>query len=246
MPQLPKPSDTIKSLNRSNSQVKYMLQFRKKKKTKTKRKKARQQTKKEKKTLSIDDTHSSPHGGREAAVTVELEHGSQVGAQEMDAVPHQLLGSLPQGNRSHSDNLPSGDGGGSGGGRRGERRRHISYRWRGLRITAVKHNMALFRWYYITYREGRTSQRRNKVYISQKRDNVYVYIYIFLRSSLLLSSSTRRRFYPQRSPGQAVVTGVVPSPPRYVPSSLTRIGFSIPTAHRFSSNVANPRSRASR
>ena len=116
MPQLPKPSDTIKSLNRSNSQVKYMLQFRKKKKTKTKRKKARQQTKKEKKTLSIDDTHSSPHGGREAAVTVELEHGSQVGAQEMDAVPHQLLGSLPQGNRSHSDNLPSGDGGGSGGG----------------------------------------------------------------------------------------------------------------------------------
>ena len=27
-----------------------------------------------------------------------------------------------------------------------------------------------------------------------------------------------RSFYPQRSSGQAVVTGVVPSPPRYVPS----------------------------
>ena len=36
----------------------------------------------------------------------------------------------------------------------------------------------------------------------------------FFKSSLLLSSSTRRRFYPQRSSGQAVVTGVVPSPPR--------------------------------
>ena len=42
--------------------------------------------------------------------------------------------------------------------------------------------------------------------------------FFFFLSSLLLSSSTRRRFYPQRSSGQAVVTGVVPSPPRYVPS----------------------------
>ena len=39
-------------------------------------------------------------------------------------------------------------------------------------------------------------------------------------------------FYPQRSSGQAVVTGVVPSP-RYVPSFLSRTGFSIPTAGRF-------------
>ena len=39
----------------------------------------------------------------------------------------------------------------------------------------------------------------------------------FSLSSFLLSSSTRTRFYPQRSSGQAVVTGVVPSPPRYVP-----------------------------
>ena len=37
-------------------------------------------------------------------------------------------------------------------------------------------------------------------------------------SSLLLSSSTRRRFYRQRSSGQVVVIGVVPSPPRHMPS----------------------------
>ena len=52
----------------------------------------------------------------------------------------------------------------------------------------------------------------------------YPFIYLLLRSisffssSLQLSSSTRRRFYPRRPHGQAVVTGVVPSPPRYVPS----------------------------
>ena len=33
--------------------------------------------------------------------------------------------------------------------------------------------------------------------------------------------------------GQAVVTGVVPSPPRFLPSVLSRIGFSNPTARRF-------------
>ena len=38
--------------------------------------------------------------------------------------------------------------------------------------------------------------------------------YYFL--NLFLSSSTRGRFYALRSSGQAVVTGVVPSP-RYVP-----------------------------
>ena len=32
-----------------------------------------------------------------------------------------------------------------------------------------------------------------------------------------------RRLYPQRSSGQAVVTGVVRSPPQYVPSFLSRI-----------------------
>ena len=39
-----------------------------------------------------------------------------------------------------------------------------------------------------------------------------------------------------------MVTGVVP-PPRYAPSFLSRIGFSIPTARRFSSKVANSLSR---
>ena len=71
--------------------------------------------------------------------------------------------------------------------------------------------------------------------------------YVAWQYFFLLSSSTRRRFYPQRPPGQqAVVTGVVPSPPQYVPSILSRVGFSIPTARRFSSNVANSRSRAFR
>ena len=40
----------------------------------------------------------------------------------------------------------------------------------------------------------------------------------FLSSSLLLSSLTITRFYPQRGSGQAVVTGLYPSPPRYAPS----------------------------
>ena len=73
----------------------------------------------------------------------------------------------------------------------------------------------------------------------------FFFFSFFFRPSLLLSSSTRRRFYPQRSSGQIVVKGVVPSL-RYVPSFLSRIGFSIPTARRFSSNVANSRSRAFR
>ena len=60
---------------------------------------------------------------------------------------------------------------------------------------------------------------------------------------LLLSSSTRRRFYPQRSSGQAVVTGVVSCLPPGTCLHLSRIGFSIPTSRRFSSNVANSLSR---
>ena len=43
-----------------------------------------------------------------------------------------------------------------------------------------------------------------------------------------------------------MVTGVVPSSPRCVPYFLSRIGFSIPAARRFPSNVANSRSRAFR
>ena len=64
-----------------------------------------------------------------------------------------------------------------------------------------------------------------------------LYYYYFFSSSLSLSSSTRR-FYSQRSSGQkpwSQVSGVVPSP-RCVPSFFSRIGFSIPTARRFSSN----------
>ena len=62
--------------------------------------------------------------------------------------------------------------------------------------------------------------KKTKVY-PDERSSVHslgFFTYFFL-SSLLLSSSTRRRFYPQRSSGQAVVTGVVPSP-RYVPSNF--------------------------
>ena len=62
----------------------------------------------------------------------------------------------------------------------------------------------------------------------------------YIYTSLLLSSLTRRRLYPQRSSGQAVVTGVT------CLQFLSRIGSSIPTARRFSSNVANSRSRAFR
>ena len=42
--------------------------------------------------------------------------------------------------------------------------------------------------------------------------------FFFSFKSLSLSSSTRKRLYPQRSSGQAVATGVVPFPPRDVPS----------------------------
>ena len=55
---------------------------------------------------------------------------------------------------------------------------------------------------------------------------VRFYTYI---SSPLLFGSTRRIFYPKRSSGQVVVTGVSPSPPRCVASFWSRIGFSIPT-----------------
>ena len=41
-------------------------------------------------------------------------------------------------------------------------------------------------------------------------------------------------YYPQRPPGQAVVTGVFPCPARCMPSFLSRRGFSIPTFQLFS------------
>ena len=48
----------------------------------------------------------------------------------------------------------------------------------------------------------------------------YTRYFSFLLSSLVLRSSTRRRFCPQRSSGQPLVTGVVPFPPWYVPSNF--------------------------
>ena len=68
------------------------------------------------------------------------------------------------------------------------------------------------------------------------------YVYFFPTSSLPGSKIKRSSggFYPQRC-GQAVVTDVVRSPRRYVPSFSSRIRFSISTARRFSSNVANSR-----
>ena len=50
--------------------------------------------------------------------------------------------------------------------------------------------------------------------------NLYFYHHFYFPGQLVY-----RRFYPQQFSGQAVVTGVVPSPPRYVPSLLSRIVF---------------------
>ena len=49
--------------------------------------------------------------------------------------------------------------------------------------------------------------------------DTYIFIFIFLIIPYfhLLSSLPRRRFYPRRPSGQAVVTGVYHSPSRYVP-----------------------------
>ena len=68
---------------------------------------------------------------------------------------------------------------------------------------------------------------------------VFVLFCFFITFTFQLNSYIAyRRFYPQRSSGQAVVTGVVPSPPRYVPSFLSRIRFSIPTARTTGRNTA--------
>ena len=63
-----------------------------------------------------------------------------------------------------------------------------------------------------------TSVRLNIHFFFEKKSlhaSSQLFIY-FLSSSLLLSSLTRKRCYPQRSSEQAAVTGVVLSPPRYV------------------------------
>ena len=67
----------------------------------------------------------------------------------------------------------------------------------------------------------------------EKRNHVYSLYY-----------HTHFIYFP--ASGQAVVTGVVPSSPRFCLQFLLRIGFSNLTARRFSSSVANSRSRAFR
>ena len=58
---------------------------------------------------------------------------------------------------------------------------------------------------------------------------------------LQLNAYLVKKFYPKRPSGQGIFTGVFPSPPRCMPSLLSRTGFSIPTllpaayARRFSS-----------
>ena len=90
------------------------------------------------------------------------------------------------------------------------------------------------------------SEREKKGKDNQWDRNYIPGIYIYTRSFFYLLNHfffpaqlvrTKLDVYPQRSSGQSVVAGVVPSPPRYVPSFLSRIGFSIPTARRFSSDV---------
>ena len=59
-------------------------------------------------------------------------------------------------------------------------------------------------------------------------------VFFFNHHILLLSNSTRERRYPQLPSGQAVVTGVFPSPPPwYGPSFSSRIGYSTPTFQLF-------------
>ena len=79
-------------------------------------------------------------------------------------------------------------------------------------------------------------------------DDALFFSFFSFFSSLLLSSSTRssRRFYPRRPSGQAVVTGVISSSPRYVPSIFIARRVQLSTARRLSPNVANSRSRAFR
>ena len=81
----------------------------------------------------------------------------------------------------------------------------------------------------------------------------YFFVYYFRKHHFLLSSSSRRRFYPGRSSGRAVGTGVVPFPPLPVRAFifLSRIGFVAQKVHyshwcRPSSNGATSRSGAFR
>ena len=73
---------------------------------------------------------------------------------------------------------------------------------------------------------------------------IFIYIFIFDHHHLsLLSSPTRRRFYPRRSSGQQAsclwsqVSTLLPPSTCLCFSSRIHTGFSIPTARRFSSNL---------
>ena len=63
--------------------------------------------------------------------------------------------------------------------------------------------------------------------------SIYTYTLVFFKSSLSLSSLTRRRFYPQRSSsGPVVVIGVVPSPPPV--SAFIFVAHRVQYSHRSS------------
>ena len=86
-----------------------------------------------------------------------------------------------------------------------------------------------------------------------ERRESFLCSYFPFQSALLLSSSTRKRFYPQPPSERAVVTGVFPSP-RYMPSIISRIQyegsvhshFSSFYARRFPTKFAHSCSRAFR
>ena len=105
----------------------------------------------------------------------------------------------------------------------------------GFMSLSLIRNWARISWLYV------------EAYATRLEGYMHFLFYFILCSTLLFSSLARRRFYPRQSSGQTVVTGVVLSPSRYVALFFwSRIGFSIPTARRISSNVANSRSRAFR
>ena len=62
---------------------------------------------------------------------------------------------------------------------------------------------------------------------------VYAVSFFFLNYRFYSSSSTRKKLYRQRASGQAAVTGVFPSSPRYMPSFLSHVGFRIPDFQLF-------------
>ena len=66
--------------------------------------------------------------------------------------------------------------------------------------------------YYITNPTTPTIHHRPKLFIRCPPQQFIFFFHFYFRAQLV------RRFHPQQPSGQAVVTGVVPSPPLYVPS----------------------------